>query len=73
MFRFTIRDLLWLMVVVGLLLMLLPQIQQRREAESRVDAMKRLEQARRMATKADYDALPYGRAVTENESALPNP
>jgi hypothetical protein len=41
MFRFTIRDLLWLMVVVGLILILLPEIQRRREAERMLDAIER--------------------------------
>jgi hypothetical protein len=65
MFRFTIRDVLWLMVVVGLVLTLLPEIQRRREAERMVDAFEQAKQAkmsRHIFTQADYDSLPYGRA-----------
>ena len=62
MFRFTIRDVLWLMVVAGLILTLLPQIQRQREACRLVDATKLIGQPRRIATQADYNSLPFGRA-----------
>ena len=67
MFRFTIRDVLWLTVVVGLVLVLLPEIQRRREAERRLEAIQ-MSKRIRVAPQNYYDVFPLPRPTAANSN-----